>query len=129
MKDQTTKEIIQHGADNIADMIQNNETIDRDDLHNRLYNEDYYTIGTHKAMEELKVYGTFEAIGKVSQYEKDQFGESNSDLSNPEIVVNMLAYIIGEEALNESKTFQAAEGELSTEQLEAIKTELEEQAK
>lgn len=69
------------------------------DLHHRMYNEDYFIIGTYQAKEFLKAYDAFEAIEKVQEYEKDHFGEVTTDLSNPEKLVNMLAYVIGEELL------------------------------
>jgi hypothetical protein len=71
------------------------------DLHNEVFNTDYYIIGTHEAKEALKEYGVFEAIEKIQAYEKDNFGEIYTDLSDPEKVVNMLYYIIGEEVLFE----------------------------
>jgi len=71
------------------------------DLHNEVFNMDYYIIGTHEAKEALKKYDIFEAIEKVQAYEKDNFGEIHTDLSNPEKLVNMLYYIIGEEVLFE----------------------------
>ena len=80
------------------------------DLHDQVFNTDYYIIGTHRAKEALTEYGVFEAIEKVQTYEKDNFGELYTDLSNPEDVVNTLYYIIGEEVLyemmNESKTLE-----------------------
>lgn len=71
------------------------------DLHNEAFNTDYYIIGTHQAKEALREYDVFEAIEKVQAYEKDNFGEVNTDLSDPEKLINMLYYIIGEEALYE----------------------------
>ena len=71
------------------------------DLHNEVLNTDYYIIGTHQAKEALKEYDVFEALEKVQTYEKDNFGEIYTDLSNPEKLVNMLYYIIGEEVLYE----------------------------
>lgn len=69
------------------------------DLHNEVFNTDYYIIGTYEAKEALKEYDVFEAIEKVQEYEKDNFGEVNTDLSDPEKLINMLYYIIGEEVL------------------------------
>ena len=66
------------------------------DLHNEVFNTDYYIIGTYEAKEALKEYDVFEAIEKVQTYEEDY-----TDLSNPEKLVNMLYYIIGEEVLYE----------------------------
>lgn len=71
------------------------------DLHNQVFNTDYYIIGTYEAKEALGEYGVFDAIEKVQTYEKDHFGEVYTDLSNPEKLVNMLFYVIGEEVLYE----------------------------
>ncbi len=71
------------------------------DLHSEVFNTDYYIIGTYRAKEALNEYGVFEAIEKVQTYEKDNFGEVYTDLSDPEKLINMLYYIIGEEVLSE----------------------------
>ena len=72
---------------------------DRSDIHHQLFNEDYYIIGTYKAKQWLgeKVW---DVIDEIQKYEKDNFGESHTDLSNPEKVVNMYVYIVGEHLLN-----------------------------
>lgn len=69
------------------------------DLHNEVFNTDYYIIGTHEAKESLKQYDVFKAIEKVQEYEKDNFGKTYTDLSDPEKLANMLYYIIGEEVI------------------------------
>ena len=78
------------------------------DLHHHLFNTDYYIIGTYEAKKALEEYGVWDAIAKVQKYEKDNFGEVYTDLSNPEKLINMLYYIISEEVLfemmNESET-------------------------
>ncbi len=71
------------------------------DLHCELFNTSYYIIGTHEAKKALEEYDVWEAIEKVQTYERDNFGEVYTDLSNPEKLVNMLYYIIGEEVLFE----------------------------
>ena len=71
------------------------------DLHNEVFNSDYYIIGTYEAKEALKEYDIWDAIEKVQTYEKESFGEVYTDLSNPEKLINMLFYIIGEEVLYE----------------------------
>ena len=71
------------------------------DLHHEVFNTDYYIIGTHKAKEALREYDVFDAIEKVQTYEQDNLGEVYTDLSNPEKLINMLYYIIGEEVLYE----------------------------
>ena len=71
------------------------------DLHNEVFNTDYYIIGTHQAKEALKEYDVFEAIEKIQTYEINNFGQIYTDLSDPEKLINMLWYIIGEEVLFE----------------------------
>lgn len=71
------------------------------DLHNEVFNTDYYIIGTYEAKQALAAFGVFEAIEKVMDYEKFNFGEVYTDISNPEKLVNMLFYIIGEEVISD----------------------------
>ena len=47
----------------------------------------------------MKQYDVFKAIEKVQEYEKDNFGKTYTDLSDPEKLANMLYYIIGEEVI------------------------------
>ena len=76
------------------------------DLHNKLFNEDYFVIGYYQAEQMLLPYGVFNAIKTIQTYEKDNFGEINTDLGSSEIVANMLAYILGEKLLQECPTVQ-----------------------
>jgi len=71
------------------------------DLHHEVFNTDYYIIGSYEAKEALKEYDVFKAIEKVQTYERNNFGAVYTDLNNPEKLVNMLYYIIGEEVLYE----------------------------
>lgn len=66
------------------------------DLHHEVFNTDYYIIGTYEAKEALRDYDVFEAIEMVQRYEKEEFGEIYTDLSNPEALINMVYYIIGD---------------------------------
>ena len=68
------------------------------DLHHEIFNTDYYIIGTYKAKQWLGA-DAFDAIAMIKDYELDNFGEVYTDLSNPERVVNMAVYIIGEEVV------------------------------
>ena len=45
----------------------------------------------------------FDVIGIIRDYEKDNFGELSTDISDPEKVVNMYAYIVGEQVVYEWK--------------------------
>ena len=71
------------------------------DLHDEVFNTDYYIIGTYEAKEALREYDVFDAIDLVQTYEKDNFGEIYTDLSNPENLINMVYYIIGDEVICE----------------------------
>lgn len=79
------------------------------DLHNEVFNTDYYIIGTYAAKEALREYDVFEAIELVQTYEKEQFGEVYTDLSNPEKLINMVYYIIGDEIICEMNEIEAFE--------------------
>ena len=73
---------------------------DISDIHHELFNTDYYIIGTYGAKKWLGDM-SFDIIGYIKDYEMDNFGELYTDLSDAEKVVNMYAYIIGEEILSE----------------------------
>ena len=66
------------------------------DLHHTIFNERYYIIGTHQAKQWLGNMA-FDVINFIKDYEQDNFGQVLTDLSEPEKVVNMYTYIIGEE--------------------------------
>ena len=74
------------------------------DLHNEVFNKDYYVIGTAEAKNILGD-DVFDAIGRIYTYEKDNFGEIYTDLSNPIKIVNMLFYIIGTEIMYNNGEF------------------------
>ena len=76
------------------------------DLHNEVFNKDYYVTGTAEAKNILgESENIFNAIGRIYTYEKDNFGEIYTDLSNPIKIVNMLFYIIGAEIMYNSGEF------------------------
>ncbi len=95
------KEMREQAQEDIIETLQDGYSGYYCDLHNEVFNTDYYIIGTYQAKEALKEYGVFDAIEKVQTYEKDNFGEVYTDLSDPEKLINMLFYIIGEEILHE----------------------------
>jgi hypothetical protein len=68
----------------------------KDDLHHHCFNTDYYIIGTYKAKKWLGDQ-VFEVIEIIKEYENDHFGEVSTDFSDPEKVVNMYVYIVGEQ--------------------------------
>lgn len=72
----------------------------KDDLHHQAFNTDYYIIGTYQAKQWLGDMA-FDVINFIKEYEQDNFGEVHTDLSDPEKIVNIYAYIIGEEIVND----------------------------
>ena len=74
------------------------------DLFNEVFNTDYYVTGTAEAKNILGD-DVFDAIGRIYTYEKDNFGEIYTDLSDPIKIVNMLFHIIGEEIMYNNGEF------------------------
>ena len=74
------------------------------DLHNEVFNTDYYVTGTAEAKDVLGE-DVFDAIGRIYTYERDTLGEVFTDLSDPVKIVNMLYYIIGEEIMYDNDEF------------------------
>ena len=88
----------------IVEALRNGYTGYYCDLHSEVFNYGYYIIGTaqaDQAKEALREYDVFAAREKVKKYEEYNFGEIYTDLSDPEKIINMLYYIIGEEVLYE----------------------------
>lgn len=71
------------------------------DLHNEVFNTDYYIVGTELAKEALREYDVFDAIELVQDYEKFNFGEIYTDMSNPEKLINMVYYVIGSDVISD----------------------------
>jgi len=74
-----------------------------DDLHHEAFNTDYYIIGTQDAIDWLGS-EVFNVIQIIKEYEQSNFGEVITDFSDPERIVNMYAYIIGETIVEEYKS-------------------------
>jgi len=104
MRTTIKNELTDYINDLINDGVLNEEN--KDDWHFHAFNEDYYIIGYYNASEWLKRHNidSFEAIQICNQYEIDNFGETSNKYDNSESVVNMLAYIYGEELINELET-------------------------
>ena len=87
----------------IIDAINDGRLLDMEisEIHNEVFNTDYFIIGYYQAEQWLKAnYGIFAAIDTVKEYEVENFGELTTDISSSESVVNMLVYILGENVLN-----------------------------
>ena len=92
------EEIKEHFDDFIKDQSKDWIEEHKEDLHHEVFNTDYYIIGTYKAKQWLKD-EVFNVIDIIKKYENFNFGSVNTDLSDPEKVVNMYTYIVGEEVV------------------------------
>jgi len=96
----------------------------KDDLHYHSFNTDYYIIGTYQATKWLGD-EVFNIIEEIKNYENDNFGEVNTDFSDPEKIVNMYAYIVGEEIVQkyveEQKLDEQAEKKVNEDYKEHLK--------
>tara|TARA_Y100000401_G_scaffold32952_1_gene24358 strand:- start:9860 stop:10237 length:378 start_codon:yes stop_codon:yes gene_type:complete len=102
MKQHTKAELIDFTIDGLESLKGTN--IEADEVHNEIFNTNYYIVGTYEAEKWLeKNGGVFNIIREVQEYEKWQFGELYTDVTNPEKLVNMYVYIMGEDILNDTK--------------------------
>jgi hypothetical protein len=97
-----------------------------DDLHNEVFNMDYYMVYTSDA-KKLLGDGCYDAIGRIVEYEQFNFGNVNTDLSEPTSVVNMMYYIIGEQVLTDINMYdivgdvQVGDDEINNKLIAALK--------
>lgn len=70
------------------------------ELHHEIFNTNYYIIGRYHAIKWLSD-EVFNVINFIKEYENNNFGEVNTDFSEPEKIVNMYVYIVGEEMVND----------------------------
>ncbi len=104
MKNSIREELSEYIDERVAEMKKYKDLPTDDvDLHHALFNQDYYIIGYYQAEQWLLSHkmSSFEAIQIVQEYENEHFGEARM-YDNAEKVVNMLAYIYGEELLYEN---------------------------
>ena len=90
----------------VKDAINDGRLLDTNvsEIHNEVFNTDYFVIGTWEAKQWLNEYDVFAAIEKVMEYEKDNFGGVTTEIHQPERLLNMLVYILGEEYLSSLNT-------------------------
>ena len=107
-------------------------------------NNDLWIIGTYQAAEALAKFdiddmlytstnliGVFGAIEYVTYYETDQFGEVTTDLSDPEKLASMIAYINMDITLNDLSNELDLDwyDELDSQQVDKIKKYISEEIK
>ncbi len=70
------------------------------ELHDKMYNEDYFIVGTQNAKDFMGD-DTFDVVRAVKEFEENNYGQISTDFSSAEEVVNAYAYIRGEELMDE----------------------------
>ena len=101
-KEQELKEFCIQRLQEIADYMDADDFKDAcpHDHHHSIFNSDYYIVGRYQAKEWLGA-DTFDCIGEIKEYEDMHFGENHTDFSEPEHVVNMYVYVVGERIIQE----------------------------
>ena len=87
--------------ENIIDTLENGFSGYYRNLHNEVFNTGYYVIYTVDARDALTAFDVFDALDIVTSYEKDNFGEISTDLSDPIKLANMLFYVIGDSVVSD----------------------------
>ena len=106
------EEIKQHFLDYVKDNYTNlKEALEDEDLHDKVFNEDYYIIGYHQAEQWLVEDGknnfnnsqnmTFDVLGYVMEQEEIHLGEIHTVIDNAETLVNHYTYWLGREIIEE----------------------------
>ena len=89
----------------LLEYLEDNElTINDEDIHDIVFNQDYFIIGYYKAEQWLIENGqnyTFEVLRYVMEQEKDNFGSIETVYDNAETLVNHYAYWLGYEVISE----------------------------
>jgi len=87
------------------------DALEDDDLHHKVYNEDYYIIGYYNAeqwlIEDDRNY-TFEVLSYVQEQEEMAFGTIEK-IDNAERLVNLYAYWLGYEIIADLQAEQEEE--------------------
>lgn len=84
----------------IVETLESDYSMHYYDLHYAVFNTDYYTVYHNDGIRVCDDYGTWDAIERVSKWERENFGEVNiNDITDPCNLANMLWYIIGDEVL------------------------------
>ena len=106
------EEIKQHFLDYVKDNYTNlKEALEDEDLHHKVFNEDYYIIGYYQAEQWLIEDGknnfnnsqnmTFDVLGYVMEQEDLHLGEIHTVIDNAETLVNHYTYWLGREIIEE----------------------------
>ena len=88
MKDSIKTELLEHINESQNDGLT---------THDEMFNENYYIIGYYKSSQWLKEHelGELEAVNICKDFEREHFGEIQTDFDNTEQLVNHLVYWYG----------------------------------
>jgi len=95
----TLKELENEVKSVIRADIENYQYSTLEDFHFDQFNSDYYIIGTYQAKEWLTEKDVFNCIEIVQEWEREVFGELQSDISNAEKLASLVMYAVGENVL------------------------------
>ena len=104
MKHSVKEELREFGINYLVDLqLEENQLRDHADVHNMIFNMDYYIIGYHEANEWLKQHriDVFDGMEYVREKEDEYFGEAISKLENSEALVNHMVYFVGMDLIDE----------------------------
>ena len=95
------------------------------DIHNKLYNEEAYTISIPQAEKDVEDLGVWDCLELVKAYEDFNFGKVFTQLE-PFKVANMVYYILGEHILNKAEALldQFWNDALTEKQVKEVQSEL-----
>ena len=102
MKNSVREELSEYITERVQEMKNYKElSSDIGDIHNEIFNQDYYIIGYYNADKWLQEHNisSWEAMSICTDWENENFGECSGKYDNAETTVNMLAYIWGMEIL------------------------------
>lgn len=127
--------------DEILDRVEDYEGSDFDTFENEVFNDDERNMYYNEAKDELEKFvsdedldgyettdGVFGAIELIKEYESTEFGEVNTDFSNPCDIANMIDFIRGGNVFGEvmEKADLDMDDDISTENLKLFKETVQE---
>ena len=83
--------------EDIQDYLEYDTNIYTDDLLHEVFNTDFYITGSSESKKALEEFGVYEAFGIVEDYERSNYGEIYTSMSDPQAVAHMLYYIKADE--------------------------------
>lgn len=116
--------IIDHAFNGLENITE--DSIYGCDLLNYLFKQNYFITGYHQSEKWINEMGGYSyVVNEINIYEKYHFGKVCTDINDSESLVNMYAYILGEELLGDLKTLRKKWNvKLSADDLQEIKDEL-----